>query len=243
MSYPTIDRQTSRQLDRRAMEECHIAGVVLMENAGRGVVDHLERFGIRGPVVVCCGKGNNAGDGFVIARHLDLRGYRVATAIFAAPEELAGDAAVNFAILQTTGVPIACFNGPYDPAQLAGILDGADWIVDALLGTGVRGEPRPPLDQVIDQINAASARRLAVDLPSGLDCDTGAAARHTIRAECTCTFVARKPGFLAAGAAVYTGEVHVLDIGAPRCLVEAALKLPPGAGCSTGRSGQSERRR
>ena len=95
-----------------------------------------------------------------------------------------------------------------------------DWIVDALLGTGARGEPRPPLDAVIDQLNGASAKRLAVDLPSGLDCDTGAAARHTIRAAETCTFVAMKRGFTIPGAAQYTGRIHVLDIGAPRCLVE-----------------------
>ena len=99
-------------------------------------------------------------------------------------------------------------------------LRNAEWVVDALLGTGARGEPRPPLDLVIDQINAAVVNRLAVDLPSGLDCDSGAAAQHTIRADETCTFIAMKQGFLAAGAGRYTGRVHVLDIGAPRRLVE-----------------------
>jgi NAD(P)H-hydrate epimerase len=96
-------------------------------------------------------------------------------------------------------------------------------VVDALLGTGARGEPRPPLDAVIDQINAAPAKRLAVDLPSGLDCDTGAAAMHTIRANETCTFVAMKRGFLVPGAERYTGRMHVLDIGAPRRLVEEVI--------------------
>ena len=96
-------------------------------------------------------------------------------------------------------------------------------VVDALLGTGARGEPRPPLDAVIDQLNAAAAPKLAIDLPSGLDCDAGTAARHTIRAAQTCTFVAAKPGFFAPGAEQYVGRLHVLDIGAPRQVIEKVL--------------------
>jgi NAD(P)H-hydrate epimerase len=101
-------------------------------------------------------------------------------------------------------------------------LQGADWIVDALLGTGARGEPRPPLDEVIRRLNRQDARRLAVDLPSGLDCDTGQVADATIRADHTCTFVAAKAGFRAETAREFLGQVHVLDIGVPRRLVEAA---------------------
>ena len=92
-----------------------------------------------------------------------------------------------------------------------------------MLGTGAHGEPRPPLDAVIDGLNAAAVPILAVDLPSGLDCDTGEPAGHTIRAAETCTFVAMKRGFLAPGAEQYTGRVHVLDIGAPRRLVDEVL--------------------
>ena len=102
-------------------------------------------------------------------------------------------------------------------------MSAATWIVDALLGTGTRGEPRPPLDAVIDQLNAAAALKLAIDLPSGLDCDTGEPARHTIRARHTCTFVAAKRGFLAPAAKPYLGRVHVLDIGARRKLVDEVL--------------------
>jgi NAD(P)H-hydrate epimerase len=237
-----ISRDQSRQIDRRATDEYGIPSLILMENAGRGVADVLERLGIAGPVVVCCGKGNNAGDGFVLARHLDLRGHAVRVLVWADPSELAGDAGVNFEILRKAGVPIVFFRTQHDstggmatsswacdehghedvamPPNLASELVGAAWIVDALLGTGARGEPRPPLDRVIDQLNAATAGILAIDLPSGLDCDTGQAAGHTIRAAHTCTFVAPKLGFAAAGAAAYTGEIHVLDIGAPRKLIQ-----------------------
>ena len=218
-----LNRLQSRRVDRLAIEEYGISGLVLMENAGRGVADTLCELRIAGPVVICCGKGNNAGDGFVIARHLDLRGFAVRVLLWAAKEELAGDAAANFRILEKTRVPIVPFGSDHDTARFSEELAGAAWIVDALLGTGARGEPRPPFDAVIDQINAAAAPRLAVDLPSGLDCDTGQAARHTIRAAHTCTFFAPKTGFFTPGADRYTGELHVLDIGAPRELLDRML--------------------
>jgi NAD(P)H-hydrate epimerase len=220
MNAPALDRQASRRVDRLAVQEYGMSGLVLMENAGRGIVDVLCRLGIAGPVVVCCGKGNNAGDGFVVARHLDLRGYPVRVVLCAEADQLSGDAGANFQILGKSDVPIEPWG---DPPALDRALDGAAWIVDALLGTGAQGEPRPPVDTVIDRINAAPAPVLAVDLPSGLDCDTGQVAGHTIRAAHTCTFVATKPGFLVPGADRYTGEVHVLDIGIPRKLLEEAL--------------------
>jgi NAD(P)H-hydrate epimerase len=218
-----LNREQSRRVDRLAAEEFGLSGLVLMENAGRGVADVLCGLGIAGPVVICCGKGNNAGDGFVIARHLDIRGHAVRVLLWAEPAELTGDAEVNFNILKKTTVPIEIFGNRHDPERLAKFLSDAAWIVDALLGTGARGEPRPPLDAVIDQLNAAAAPKLSVDLPSGLDCDTGVAARHTIRASETCTFVSAKPGFFVPGAEQYVGRLHVLDIGAPPQVIERVL--------------------
>jgi NAD(P)H-hydrate epimerase len=215
-----ISREQSRQLDRRAVQDYGMSSAMLMENAGRGAADVLCHLGIAGPVVICCGRGNNGGDGFVLARHLDLRRHQVRVLVFDDPARLQGDAALNFRVLEKSGVPVHRIG----LHQLDAELSGAAWIVDALLGTGATGEPRPPFDKIIDAINARSSQVMAIDLPSGLDCDTGAAAVHTIRAAHTCTFVARKPGFLVPGAAEFTGEVHVVDIGAPRKLVEEILK-------------------
>ena len=215
-------REQSRRIDKIAVEEYGFSSLVLMENAGRGTADVLCRLGVAGPVVICCGKGNNAGDGFVVARHLDLRGHKVRVLLWANPEELTGAAAVNFHILKKTDVPIELFGLELDEpqsARLENLLTDAAWIVDALLGTGATGEPRPPLDRVIDRLNAAAAPKLAVDVPSGLDCDTGLAAVHTIRAVETCTFVAAKRGFFAPEAAAYVGRLHVLDIGVPPGLI------------------------
>ena len=221
----TITREQARQVDQRAIEEYGIPGLVLMENAGRGVTDCLcQAIGDDSRhVVICCGKGNNAGDGFVIARHLELRGRDARVLLWADPAELTGDAAANFRILEKTDVPIEIFGDRHDPERLDEQLSGAAYVVDALLGTGARGEPRPPLDGVIDQLNGSAVPILAVDLPSGLDCDTGEAANRTIRATVTCTFLAVKVGFTAADADQYTGHIRVLDIGAPRKLIEELL--------------------
>ena len=227
-----LTRDQLRQIDRRATEEYGVPSLILMENAGRGAADALccmmyadsaTPVGVKPRVLVCCGKGNNAGDGFVLARHLDLRGNPVRAMVWATPEELRGDAGVNFHILCKAGMPVDVLGDRHDPAMLAERLAWADFVVDALLGTGARGEPRPPLDAVIDQINAGGKPILAIDLPSGLDCDTGEPARHTIRAAGTCTFVAAKRGFYAPGRGQFTGSVFELDIGAPRKLVDEYL--------------------
>jgi len=219
----TLTRHQVRQIDRRAVAVCGMSSLVLMENAGRGCADVLCRLGIEGPVVVCCFKGNNAGDGFVIARHLDLRGITAEVMLWACPEELQGDAAANFRILAHTDVAVTLMLQPVAAESAAKRLEEADWIVDALLGTGAKGSPRPPLDAAIELLNALPGRKMAVDVPSGLDCDTGQAARPTFRADFTCTFVAAKAGFAAEAARVWLGDVHVLDIGAPRKLVEQVI--------------------
>ncbi|NQU22409.1 MAG: NAD(P)H-hydrate epimerase [Candidatus Nealsonbacteria bacterium] len=232
----SLNRDQSRRVDRLAIDRYGFTGLVLMENAGRGVADRICHLIESGQfavlpqsrkVVICCGKGNNAGDGFVIARHLQLRRYDARVLLWADPAQLAGDAAANFRILEKTDVSIEVFAAGHDAGRLQRLLGGAAWIVDAVFGTGARGEPRPPLDAVIDQLNAAAAPILAVDLPSGLDCDTGNPARHTIRAAVTCTFVAPKPGFFAPGAQQHVGQLEVCDIGAPATLIDEVLALSP----------------
>lgn len=220
MRIKPLSREASRKVDQIAIEQFGMSGLVLMENAGRGCVDTLCNLGITGPVVICCGKGNNAGDGFVIARHLDLRGFTVKVLLWCDPTDLRGDAGTNFEILQKTDVPIIVFNQQFDARKLAEQLEGADWIVDALLGTGAKGDPRPPLDWVIPILNQTPAKRLAIDLPSGLDCDTGQPSVITFRADHTCTFVAPKLGFQTSASQAYVGVVHVVDIGVPKQVLE-----------------------
>lgn len=213
-----MTREQSRAFDRHAIETLGYPGILLMENAGRGCVDALERVGIDGPIVVLCGKGNNAADGFVIARHLKLRGHDCRVALGAAPDTLRGDARLAFEMLTPCAVPILDLTGIHPSLmleELDALAAGSRWLVDALLGTGTVGAPRPPFDSLIDWMNAESAARLAVDLPSGLDCDTGEPASPTVRADLTCTFVAEKTGFANPAAARVLGRVRVVDIGVP----------------------------
>lgn len=221
-----LTRAQSRELDRRAIEELGIPSLVLMENAGRGCVDVLERLGIDDPVVILCGKGNNAGDGFVMARHLAIRGYECRVLLLCDPEEFRGAAATNFAILQKTNVPIVDISGQRVESSSPPVeISDAAWLIDALLGTGAQGEPRPPFDAAIDWINArpANTQVLAVDVPSGLECDTGLPSTHTVRADHTCTFAATKIGFTQPATIEFTGTVHVCDIGVPPQLIDEVL--------------------
>jgi NAD(P)H-hydrate epimerase len=218
-----LSRAQVREIDRRAIEELGLPGIVLMENAGRGCVGVLCRLGCRGPVAIACGKGNNAGDGFVIARHLDERGIDVRVLLLGSPDELKGDALINYTVALHSGLAIHDFSREFDPTAFSRQLLGAEWIVDALLGTGASGPPRDPIAAAIRAMNAAAGKKLAVDLPSGLDCDSGLAANPTFQADHTCTFVAEKLSFAANSARAVLGQVHVVPIGLPRVLLNASF--------------------
>ena len=211
-----LTRNQVREIDRRAIEEFGIAGVVLMENAGLGVVEVMQQLSIFGPVHIVCGKGNNAGDGFVIARHLDLLDIEVVVIRCSTIEELTGDAAMNYRIIGHSGLNIVAYTSIESLAQQ---LRQASWIVDALLGTGLTGMVRSPFAEIIRCMNNSGKPILAVDLPSGMDADTGKPLGETIHAQHTVTFVAPKQGFSQPDVSRYTGKVHVASIGVPRCLL------------------------
>lgn len=216
----TLTREQARELDRRAIEEYGVPGIVLMENAGRGMAELLRTLGVNALVVLCCGKGNNGGDGFVMARHLDNAGVRVRVLLFADPSQLSGDAAINHRIVAAGGIPIEVFAGAaLDEERLHRHLVDADWIVDALFGSGLRGVIQPPFDRIIAAINAAARRVFAVDVPSGLDSDTGQPLGVAVRAQHTGTVAAMKQGFRNPSAAAWLGQVHLIDMGAPRALL------------------------
>lgn len=209
-----MTREQVRAFDRHAIDTLGIPAAVLMENAGRGAAQILQSLGIHGPVVICCGKGNNGGDGLVMARHLFNAGFDVRCLLFADPEELSADAALQWNIVQNLEVPAEIWaDDKLDEAVLAAIFAKSEWIVDALFGTGLSGTVREPFGKIIELINASPARVFAVDIPSGLDCDTGAPVGPTICATHTATFVAPKVGFRQPSSLPFTGRVYVIDIG------------------------------
>jgi NAD(P)H-hydrate epimerase len=210
MTERLLTREQVRAFDRHAIEQLGIPAAVLMENAGRGAAHILQSLGINGQVVICCGKGNNGGDGLVMARHLVNWGNDVLVLLFAPPDQLSPDAALQWHIIQKMGLQAQVCP---DETNLPAMFARAGWIVDALYGTGLTGPVRPPLDRVIACINASGAHVLAIDIASGLDCDTGDPLGATIRATHTVTFVAPKIGFRNPAAAAWLGQVHVADIG------------------------------
>jgi NAD(P)H-hydrate epimerase len=153
-----------------------------------------------------------------MARHLETAGIVVTVLLFAEPCELQGDAAVNLRIVQAAGIPLRVLPAP-DQTSVEAALLAAGWIVDALLGTGTTGAIREPYSTVIGALNASGRPVLAVDLPSGLDCDSGQPLGPCVRAEHTATLVARKRGFDNPASREWTGTVHVVEIGAPRRLL------------------------
>lgn len=228
MQSPILNRYWVRELDRLATAQYGIPSLVLMENAGRGAADVLCELGVQGPVGIICGRGNNGGDGFVVARHLDLRGIPVRVVSLVPLEHYRGDALVNAQIAKASGLPWSEF--PTASAdeeigrQLEQELGSCDWLVDAMLGTGAQGTLRSPHREIVRWCNSLSVNRCALDIPTGLDCDTGSASDPTFRADHTVTFAAIKPGLLWPEAQQFTGQVHLADIGVPRVLLAACVE-------------------
>ena len=223
----TLTRDQTRDLDHRCADEFGLPTLVLMENAGRGCAELLMRLNPeRKATLVLCGPGNNGGDGFVMARHLDNAGWPVVVQAIAADDAIAGDAATNLNVVARSGVPVGrCHPDNFLDGQrflpfLMHAFEPVGWVVDALFGTGLSRPLGGPFDQLANLFAAAGKPVFAIDIPSGLDCDSGEPLGPTVRAAHTATFVAPKRGFLNPNSQEWTGEVHVIDIGAPRTLVE-----------------------
>ncbi len=219
----SLTRQEVRAVDRAAIEELGIPGLILMENAGRNCADAIEEFlgdMADARVAIVAGVGNNGGDGYVIARHLAMRGFGVRTCIICPRQKISGDAEINLQAISALKYDIR-FLDSEQLGQLGRQLAEFDLVVDAIGGTGIRGALVGDAAGAVEQINAAARRVVAVDIPTGLDCDTGMADGPVVRADMTVTFVAPKVGFALADASRYTGDVIVADIGIPADLVAA----------------------
>ena len=211
-----VSRDEARSIDDAATTLLGIPGLLLMENAARGVCDELLRAEHpAGRTVIICGPGNNGGDGLALARQLAARGTYAEVLLVPASKNLTQDAEQNLRILKAAGIEVTDVDSPQDLSRVTEELKGQDCIVDCLLGTGVRGAVRPPFDGIIAAVNQSAAAVISVDVPSGLDCDSGTAAGPCVVASKTVTFVAMKQGFRNDSAAAYTGDVSVAHIGLP----------------------------
>lgn len=243
----TFTREGVRRLDSAARDEFAIPTIVLMENAAfaleRACLGELAATtppGAHSPArtaLILCGPGNNGGDGLALARRLHNAGVRVGVALSHPAERAKGDARTNLEIVRRMGLPLETVS----PAEAGGALDamcvrlgGPALLVDALLGTGADRAPEAPIDAMIAWLNArraahTSGRVVAVDIPSGLDCDTGVplAGAGAVRADLTVTLAGLKVGFRNPASREFTGRIVVGDIGAPRELLER-FAMPGG---------------
>jgi hydroxyethylthiazole kinase-like uncharacterized protein yjeF len=224
---PVFTAAEMRGVDQRAIRELGIPGATLMENAGRGAAACIQaalpglglpRRGAR--VAVVCGKGGNGGDGFVVARWLKRAGHRVDVLLLGSPQDLRGDPALKLREMERRGLRARVVD---DDAVLARALPAAQLVVDAMLGTGSRGLPAPPVAGAIERINASGRPVVALDIPSGLSADGDTPGGPAVRAVLTPTFAGLKRGLVAGPGVALAGRVVVVDIGVPRAELERGI--------------------
>lgn len=202
---PLFDAEGMRAVDRWAIEEQGVPSLELMEAAGQAAAEAVAGLSPQGPVRVVCGKGNNAGDGFVAARHLAAMGFEVEVLLLWHADELKGDAAVNLGRVEAEHVE----------GDLAARLAGSGAVVDAIFGTGFEGAPREPAASAIDALNRCGAPVVACDVASGVDASSGEVAGAAVEADVTVSFHAAKLGQRIAPGKWHTGELRVAPIGIP----------------------------
>jgi len=212
-----------QELDRKTIETYRIPGVVLMENAGRGTTEAISSFFPdlqRRKVVIFAGKGNNGGDGFVIARYLLNRNVAVKVYLLADPNVLRGDAEINFQAFKRMKGEVIPVPSSMEFQKVKKDLERFDLIIDGIFGTGLDAEVRGYYREVINHLNSLQKPIVAVDIPSGLDANTGKPLGTAVRATLTVTFGLPKTGHLVSPGVDYVGQLKVIDISIPKILIE-----------------------
>ena len=222
-----VSAEEMRGIDAEAIKKLKIPSLVLMENAGLGVTQVIEKeyFPVGGrSISIFCGPGNNGGDGMVVARHLFNRDARVRVFLLTEKSKIRGDAATNLEIILNMGISVKELLLAEHVRDLRKELISQDLIVDAILGTGSKGAPRGLIKEAISLINGLKTPTLSVDLPTGIDADTGQVKGEAVQADCTVTFAHPKRGFYLYPGMDYTGKIVVVDIGIPKNLGVEEIK-------------------
>jgi len=217
-----VTGEAMREIDRRAIEEFGIPSLLLMENAGRACAEEILKLGVKkgDGAVIFAGKGNNGGDGFVAARHLYNKGVAPAVFFFQNPSEMKQDPLVNFKILEKMKINLFNCSQTIDWKFLEDSLRQSKAVLDALFGTGLSKPVGEPFRTAIEKINHSRLPVVAVDIPSGLNADTGEVMGICVQAAVTVSLALAKKGFYLNEGPAYTGRVVVADISIPWELIE-----------------------
>jgi len=228
--------QTIKDIDDAAAAEYHISKSVLMENAGRTVAMYISKTfeGNNSRICIFCGKGNNGGDGFVAARHLSLNGYKVNVVLIGEESEISGEALENLLALKSTEatmLKLPQIYGTEELYRLEAMISGSDIIVDAILGTGFKGQLKTNISDVIRLINNAKIARgkgikvISVDVPTGLEADTGKISSECVHADATITFALVKRGMILYPGNTMCGQIVIDHIGIPKKIIDSHSNL------------------
>ncbi len=211
-----------RRLDLSAARDYAIPSVLLMENAGRAVSDVILRDHPSCKVLIFAGKGNNGGDGLVVARRLANLAYKVRVILFESPSNLKADPLLNYNIAEKMAIPITVSAALSENAFLD-LCRGSDLIVDAIFGIGIHSSVQGIFRDAISAINRSGKPVVSIDIPSGLDSDTGRIQGVAVKATSTVTLALPKRGLFEGEGPSYAGRVEVADIGIPRDLLAPYL--------------------
>lgn len=222
-SVPTVTVKQMREVDRMMVEDIGITIIMMMENASRNIAELGRKIlggSVKGKkIVILCGKGNNGGDGLGAARHLINYGAKVLCLLTTEVSELRPNARTQYDILHNTQAHVEAYHGPRCFSLLEEFVD-ADLLIDALIGYDLKGNPKEPLATFIKKANESEKPILAVDIPSGLDGDTGKPHSPTIKAHTTLTLALPKVGLLTEKAKEYVGELYIADLSVPSSVYE-----------------------
>lgn len=226
-----VTPEIMRKLDGEAINGTGIPGAVLMENAGRGLVQHImSAFPDlrKGRVAIVSGKGNNGGDGFVAARYLTNAGITCKVFLLAFKDAIRGDALLNLKVIEKMDVPIAEVTSSAGWKELMVEVACSDLVIDAIFGTGLNSEVEGLPREVIEDLNGLTCPKVAVDVPSGMHAGTGRSMGACVKADLTVTLGLPKVGHLIYPGVDFTGRLKVVDIALPRDVIERKDSLPPG---------------
>ncbi|MFH0839226.1 MAG: NAD(P)H-hydrate epimerase [Candidatus Omnitrophota bacterium] len=217
-----ITAERMKEIDRKAQELYAIPGIILMENAGIQAAHQAVMMLENKPKKVCifCGKGNNGGDGFVVARHLFNRNFKIKVLLIGRVNEIKRDAKINLDILLKMGVEVYELTGTFSRVFVKDALTHTSLIVDAIFGIGLKGTMPDNISEIINMINISKKPVLSIDIPSGLDSNTGRILGGCVKAARTITFGLPKKGFFRNKGPLHTGKISVVDISLPLVLLK-----------------------
>lgn len=226
LSDSVLSTQKVREIDSLAVGQFGMNSLILMENAGLGCFHWiLKRFPQKLKTLILCGPGNNGGDGLVITRHLRNNGWDCHAILMGPAEKFSNDTRHHCRILGEGREPGMRVVTTQDADLVQPLIDQAELVIDAMLGTGASGNPRPPFSQWIEWANSAAGFRLAIDIPTGVNADSGQCGWPVFHADATLTFVALKPSMILLDSQSIYGNLHVLPIGIPEKLILQVLSL------------------